>query len=234
MNTTNRIIDTIDRVPYYQDDQVTLYHGDCLEITEWLEADVLVTDPPYGQRWTQRGTYDTRSGRTHRVVADVIRSDANAAIRDAAVALWGKPGVCFGSWKVSRPKCDRVLIWDKRGAFPGPLKAAFYTTHEEIYLWGDGFRESSPPQRSVIATNELRSNAVQIGHPTPKPVQLMEILIDRCPPGVVADPFAGSGSTLVAARNLGRQAIGVEIEERYCEIIASRLAQGCLDFGEGA
>lgn len=66
--------------------------------------------------------------------------------------------------------------------------------------------------------------------PKSPPFPLMESLVSRCPPGIVADPFAGSGATLVAARNLGRKAIGVELEEKYCEIIAKRLDQQVIDF----
>ena len=226
--------------PYYQDDRVTLYHGDCLELADlWTCADVLVTDPPYGVRWESRFG-DARKGTKNQARSkDVIANDSDAAARDEALAAWGatRPAVVFGSWRIARPSAVRsLLIWHKEGAYSGPLNGAFFTNHEEIYVIGGGvWRKSAPPLRSVITTTEHRSQAARDSqHPTPKPLSLMEKLIDRCPPGTIADPFAGSGSTLVAAKQLGRHAIGVELEERYCEVIAKRLAQDVLDFGEGA
>jgi site-specific DNA-methyltransferase (adenine-specific) len=222
---------------YYQDEQVTLYHGDCLEITDWLGADVLVTDPPYGIAWHQRLGSSSKGTRNQVDTSNVIAGDGDPSLRDAVLAQWAqKPAVVFGNWRVQRPAAVRsLLIWHKANSWWGTANQAFYTNHEDIYVLGEGWPKSTRPLRSVITTEELRSAApAKHGHPTPKPVRLMEILIDRCPPGVIADPFAGSGSTLIAARNLGRKAIGVEIEERYCEIIARRLDQGCFDFGEGA
>lgn len=218
--------------PYYQDEWVTLYHGDCLEVAEWLDADVLVTDPPYGIAWSpNKGGYKGAGSQVR--IPNAIANDANPQVRDDVLKLWGKkPAIVFGSWRVARPAdTQHRLIWHKQGQAPGPANAPFMSQDEEIYILGKGFRPSSPPLRSVITTTEARSVAVsQIGHPTPKPIKLMEILVDRCPEGVLADPFAGSGATLVASRNLGRKIIGVELEERYCEIIAKRLNQQTFDF----
>lgn len=218
--------------PYFQNDLVTLYHGDCLEITEWLEADVLVTDPPYGIVWKGIDNYTSQG--FVRVNKLGIANDETIEVRDKALALWqDKPAVVFGSWRIEKPRnTQHRLIWHKQGQAPGPTKGPFMLQDEEIYILGKGFVSSSPPMRSVITTKENRSVEVsKIGHPTPKPIGLMETLIQRCPEGVIADPFAGSGATLIAARNLGRKVIGVELEEKYCELIATRLSQDAFDFG---
>lgn len=119
----------------------------------------------------------------------------------------------------------------------GDLTFPWGTNHEDIHIRGKGWdREATGQKRagSVIATPGGRGGAHgaenATGHPTPKPVPLMEALILRCPTGVIAEPFAGSGATLVAARNLGRRVIAVELEERYCEGIAERLSQAALIF----
>ena len=209
--------------PYYDHGGITIYHGDCRELTEWTHADVLVTDPPYGVKWL--GYANKGQSRVP------IGGDEDAVVRDTALFLWGdKPAIVFGSWRIARPAATRHrLIWHKHGQSPGLLNAPFMSQDEEIYVLGDGFISTSPPMRSVIETWENRSVEVRrIGHPTPKPVGLLEILIRKCKAKTVADPFCGSGTTLVAAKNLGRRAIGIELEERYCEIAAKRLSQEVL------
>lgn len=216
--------------PYYTDDHVTLYHGDCLEVTEWLTADVLVTDPPYGIGW-RRG--DTGTGRgwsndSHEGIAN----DQDTATRDAVLDTWGdRPAVVFGSFYAPAPgRLRHVAVWEKpTNAGVVGSTTGFRRDVEAVYLT-EPWPLVSATRGSVLRNIAGSSNGPgrATGHPHAKPGWLMEQLIDAAPPGVIADPFAGSGSTLVAARNLGRQAIGVELEERYCEIIASRLAQGVL------
>lgn len=217
--------------PYYSDDLVTLYLGDCLTVTEWLDADVLVTDPPYGMGYRADGLHCERSLRTS--TSESVRGDNNTQVRDAAVSAWGdRPAVVFGTWRhpLSKPPTHR-LIWHKAGRHPGISPHPWFPVDEEIYLIGSGWVGTPTP--TVLTTTEQRSmEPSRIGHPTPKPIGLMARLIKKCPPGVIADPFAGSGSTLVAAAYEGRRAVGVEVEERYCELIANRLSQDILDFGE--
>jgi site-specific DNA-methyltransferase (adenine-specific) len=216
--------------PYYQDDLVTLYHGDCREIPAWLEADVLVTDPPYGVAYTSSMNRDRRNSKKGRSIA----GDSDTSLRETALALWrARPAIVFGRWDVPRPGGTRArLIWDKGNTVGmGDLKMPWGRSDEEIYILGHGF--AGTRSGSVIRAQMLMSGARnRPDHPTPKPVGLMETLIAKCPAGVVADPFAGSGATLVAAKLQGRSAIGVELEERYCAIVAERLAQDALPFGE--
>lgn len=211
--------------PYYQDELVTLYHGDCREVTEWLNADVLVTDPPYG--------IDYQSGSRRDTLAASILGDKDTTSRDDVLAAWGdRPAIVFGTWRIPRPEGTRArLIWDTKGALGmGDLSIPWKPSDQEIYVLGSGF--SGRRDTNVLTCAPVQSMAKNgRQHPHEKPVPLLERLLVKCPPGVVADPFAGSGSTLRAAKNLGRRCIGVELNERYCEVIAKRLDQYALDFG---
>jgi site-specific DNA-methyltransferase (adenine-specific) len=210
--------------PYYQDDLVTLYNADCLDTEAWLAADVLVTDPPYGVAFQSSWTTGTQQK------AKIVGDDSTDA-RDMALGAWGdKPALVFGTWRAERPAGVRQrLIWAK-GDDPGlgDLSMPWGYGDEEVYVLGRGWVGQ---RRSNVYRIPKVAYANNPGHPTPKPVPLMEALIEYAPPGVVADPFAGSGATLIAARNLGRRVIGVEIDESYCELIAKRLGQQAFDFG---
>jgi site-specific DNA-methyltransferase (adenine-specific) len=216
--------------PYYADEHVTLYLGDCRVVIEWLAADVLVTDPPYGINW-EPATINVGHG-------EGIANDADAAARDEALRAWGdRPAAVFGALRLPPPNGTRqVCVYAKppdsgtMGSFGG-----FRRDTEGVYLtgpWPRGYGgRSSIIHTSVPKIGHPNGLSTRYGHPHAKPVDVMETLIAACPPGVIADPFAGAGSTLVAARNVGRRAIGVELKERYCERAAQRLAQGVIDFG---
>jgi hypothetical protein len=213
--------------PYYADDRVTLYHGDCREIAEWLAADVLVTDPPYGIGW--RIGNNRRSGsRAHGGIAN----DEDTSVRDHILTAWGtqRPGVVFGSFDAGQPSGVKQTLVYRKPADAGLVGSVtgFRRDVEPIYVIGSWPARTARWSAVITASGGSCNAIMRTGHPHTKPLDVMEQLIDACPSGMVADPFAGSGSTLIAARNLGRKAIGVELEERYCEIIARRLAQDVL------
>jgi hypothetical protein len=217
--------------PYYADDTVTLYHGDALGLLfthPELHHTAVLTDPPYGIAYSsgaQRREGNARS----------IRGDRSTALRDVLVAWLGddQPAMIFGSPRIPKPVAIKgTLVWDKGGALGmGDLSLPWKFDHEEVYVLGTGWvgrRDSG----SVIRVPPVQSVARE--HPNAKPIDLLLRLLEKFPARVILDPFAGSGSTLVAAKQVGRKSIGVEIEERYCEIAARRLDQGVLDFGDGA
>lgn len=222
---------------YYQDELVTIYCGDCLaEHVEWLAGDVLVTDPPYGTQNlanNPRGGYGRRQDAKRRgskhapAIAGLgaaIANDATTETRDEALNRWGgmRPVMMFGSPRMPEPpgQWDDRLVWDKKR--PGMNGGPFRYTHEAIYA------------RGMVRTNNATFSVFsvypdQTDHIHAKPLALMEALVSTCPPGVIVDPFAGSGSTLVACRNLGRRCIGVELEEKYCALAVKRLQQGAFE-----
>lgn len=227
--------------PYYADDMVTLYHGDCLDLADlWTCADVLVTDPPYGRGWQSGSGMTNSAGRGAGSKPNGgIAGDESPEVRDAALDVWGERlAVVFGDLLIPQPaRAVQCLIYAKASdAGVKGARAGYRRDAEAVYLcgpWPVGVGGISSVLTSSSWVAGPTSPAYRYGHPHAKPLDLLEPLIGLTP-GVVADPFAGSGSTLVAAKALGRRAIGVELDERYCEIAARRLAQDVLDFGGAA
>lgn len=205
--------------PYYEHGGITIYHGDCRDVLPTLSADVVVTDPPYGHGSTPKrgggaGKLDYSYG-TGGVVLPWDVAD------DSWIDLWSGPAAVFMSAArcfvvAERLRADGLLIYTKTN--PHPNGSSF----EPCLTRGFGVGA-----RHVAAYNAENGQE----HPTQKPIIVMHFVVGRSPPGIVLDPFMGSGTTLRAAKDLGRKAIGIEIEERYCEIAARRLSQEVLTFG---
>jgi site-specific DNA-methyltransferase (adenine-specific) len=216
--------------PYYKDDSVVIYHGDCREIMPTITADVLVTDPPYGTQFSAdnpKGGYGRRQNAGLGPEGFTIANDGDTDTRDEMLALWGneRPALVFGSPRLAEPpgRWDHRLVWDKKR--PGMNGGPWRYRHEMIFVRGDWARVSD------ASVSVLTSFPDQSEHIHAKPLDVMLALVGAAPAGVVIDPFAGSGTTLRAAKDLGRKAIGIELEERYCEIAARRMGQEVLDIG---
>lgn len=206
--------------PYYEDDLVTLYHGDCRNAFTTISGDALVTDPPYG---LGQLLHRPGSGEWEKHYRDGAPAwDAEAPAIVPTLAELYRHSIIWGGNYFPLPPRRGWLIWDK-------IVRQFSSGHAEL-AWTT---LDQPVRAFNFANGQLASEGKC--HPTQKPVTLMEWCIRFLPDDcrVIVDPFAGSGSTLVAAKNEGRRAIGVELEERYCEIAAKRLAQDTL-FGEAS
>lgn len=209
---------------YYQDRLVTLYHGDSLaDPSLWLHADVLITDPPYGL-----GAIAGAYGMSHRT----IENDLDTTVRDRVLELWGdKPAAVFGTPRLEDPPGgwrDR-LVWDKQQL--GLNGGAWRYAHETIFVRGDGWHRISDASSSILRHSSQGNRAHVAKHIHSKPEKLLADLIAAAPEGVIVDTFAGGGSTVAAARALGRQIIAFEIDAEHCATIAERLTNRLDLFG---
>lgn len=194
--------------PYYQDDAVTIYLGDCKEIVPELEFGCVLTDPPYGKGEKYGG----------QIQDSIALLTANVTW----LASLGKPCALtvpvLRLWDVPRPQW--VGVWHKPASF-GFWNTPLYPHWEPVLIYNF---EGKALSMDVWTANPEHPN----GHPTPKPLELYRQLVNIMPAGVILDPFMGSGTTLRAAKDLGRKAIGIEIEERYCEVAAKRMSQSVM------
>jgi DNA modification methylase len=219
--------------PYYEHAGIKIFHGDCREILPVVAAEgaAIVSDPPYGigfdtdyTRFTQKGSSLTGGARFSKEHAPIAGDDApfdpTWLLGYGKVVLWGAN--CYsaklptGTW----------LVWDKRHregtAFLSDAEVAWMNSGHGVYIYQQVWQGLVRSEMPVL-------------HPNQKPTALMEWCIRKTnSSGVICDPYMGSGTTLVAAKNIGRKAIGIEIEERYCEIAAKRLSQEVFDFSPSA
>jgi hypothetical protein len=215
--------------PYYDDGQITIYHADCRDVLPTIASgsvDLVLTDPPYGINYTSGMT-----GHNGGTALPGIAGDNDTSLRDYVLAAIECPAIVFGTWKVARPAgCRAVLIWDKGDHVGmGDLSLPWKPNTEEVYVIGSGF--TGHRGTSVLRfPAPVTWNSVTHGraHPHEKPVSLLRELLSKHPGPTILDPFMGSGTTLRAAKDLGRRAIGIEIDERYSEIAARRLQHAVL------
>ena len=207
--------------PYYQDELVTIWHGDCRDLLPSIEADVIVTDPPYGIG----ATYRAHGGSG----GDVLAWDAEYPHSVINEAVTRGPVVSFGAAQMIARELaafevtPRLAIWAPSFRLGMSAKDHMAYRYTPVYLWGVAPKEGTV--RDVFTEPTEAGN--RWVHPASKPVRLM-IALCALTSGTILDPFMGSGTTLVAAKSLNRHAIGIEIDERYCEIAATRCSQGVL------
>lgn len=201
--------------PYYDDGKgIVIYHGDCREILPLLpKVDLVLTDPPYGIGFAAQPTKWQRLAGAQPELWDDSPFVQIDLILDSAQdqIIWGG-----NYYRLPLSRC--WFSWVKPDAPPSMATTELAWTNQD--------RNSKHIVHSISATN-----AERVGHPTQKPLAVMRWCLSQYPDALtILDPFMGSGTTLVAAKQLGRRAIGIEIEEKYCAIAAERLRQEGFDF----
>ena len=206
--------------PYYNHNGITIYHGNCREILPQLDpVDLVLTDPPYGLGDKWRGGAGGKKSSWK-----IPQEEAMSWDMDVVDGVENLPNISdsiiWGGNYYNLPPSRCWLIWDKK-------MNDTWTTGQAEMAWTTLDR---PIRVFRMAQCEAHQN-MDKQHPAQKPVGLMKWCLKWHDGDVVLDPFMGSGTTLVACKELGRKAIGIELEEKYCEIAVKRLAQEMLPFG---
>ena len=195
--------------PYYDHAGITIYHGDCREVMPGLDSvDLVLIDPPYGMA---------------KMDWDVLMPHGEwlpAARRSQTVAVF-----CGVRGTFDYPRPDWIIAWVRLASTQRNGKFRGFSNWEPVLVYGG----RTIANDVVLVPNIQEAAAAR--HPTSKPTRLLRKLAVLLGGESILDPFMGSGTTLRAAKDLHRKAIGIEIEERYCEIAANRLAQEVFEFG---
>jgi site-specific DNA-methyltransferase (adenine-specific) len=234
--------------PYFSEDGITIYNADCRSVLAELEPESIgcvVTSPPYNfgtfTRDGRKKQYDSHDDdmppRVYRSWIGAVMFDLYRVTAAGASVFWNHKGKYRDNryespyWitEISPFDFRQDIIW-RYPASPDVAKNKFYPRLEYVFWLSKGspqcFDERSAAQGNVWEINHCSD--VSLDHPAPFPEPLAKRCITATPEGIVLDPFLGSGTTLRAAKDAGRQAIGIEISERYCEMAANRLRQGVL------
>jgi site-specific DNA-methyltransferase (adenine-specific) len=216
--------------PYYSEDGITIYCGDCRDVLPTLpKVDLVLTDPPYGVDWQSN-----RRAIKHQMIAndgslewlEAVFVGIYRAMRDDSLCIsfygWPDAEMFLIAWKAAGFKPKSHIVWVKNN-----MGLGWFTRgqHEQAYILTKGCPVKPKLAISDVIFCDGTGNAL---HPTQKPTRLISTLIKPFAAELILDPFMGSGTTLVAAKQLGRRAIGIELEKRYCDIAIERLRQQVL------
>lgn len=213
--------------PYYDHAGITIYNGDCREILPTLSpVDLVLTDPPYGMNKFETDGKDYLDD-----VGPALRSTWEVMRGGASLFVFTSTGEVV---KVANAigQTLRRMFWMYKPADCTYPYYGWLLTSEAILWFVKGekplLKDRNPFRHDCYVHRRVGMEGVE-GHPTVKPLSVILDFASRCPDeGTIIDPFMGSGTTLRAAKDLGRKAIGIEIEERYAEIAAKRLEQEVL------